>query len=140
MAKALFVRRLNGWQPWDEKAEALTKAVPVGTVLPIDVPARARNIAHHRKLFAMLQLIYENQSHYKSVDDILAVFKFKTGYTDKIRTRDGIIEVPRSISFEKMTQPEFDEFYSSVMDFVCTDIIPNLDRADLERELMEFSA
>ena len=111
-----------------------------------DKPLRAtlsqpRNIQHHRKLFALLKLILDNQERYKSTDELLAAVKVHLGYCDAVFMKDGTeIRIPKSISFTSMDQAEFSGFYERVLDCVCETIIPGLKRDDLKKELTEFAA
>ena len=137
--KALFRKGLGCLSPADARAEQFLARVKFGDLVQLEAK-RPRNIAHHAKFFAMLQLIFENQSSYKSVDDILDAFKFAVGHTKKIKTRRGIIEVPLSISFASMDQDQFNEFYDKAMDFMCAEVVPGLQKEDLAKELLEFAA
>jgi len=137
--KAVFKKHISGLAPKSVAAEDMLKKIRLGDLVTVDIQ-RPRNIAHHAKFFAMLQLIHENQDHYTSVEDILTAFKFAIGHTRKIKVRAGIVEIPKSISFASMDQAAFDEFYTRALDFVVSDVIPGLMREDLERELMKFAA
>ncbi len=137
--KAIFRKNLNRLVPHGTEAEEMLKKWKDGDLVTVDVK-RPRNIAHHAKFFALLQLIYENQDYYKSVDEILTVFKFHIGHNKKIKTRNGVIEEPLSISFAQMDQAGFDDFYKKALDFVCAEIVPGLDGGALEKELLEFAA
>lgn len=110
---------------------------------------RPRNVKHHAKFFALLNLIYKNQTHYKSLDDLLLAFKYHIGHGHWIITRptdpkkhNQTVQIfqPASISFAKMDQAAFEEFYGKAIDFVCTVVLPSLDQGDLERELLEMVA
>ena len=100
--------------------------------------SRPRNYKFHKKFFAMLGVIAHNSSY--SVDDLLSVFKYRLGIGKWLKTRSGDIWQEGSISFAKMNQDEFSAFYQKAVNFVCEEIIPGLDAADLERELLEFAA
>ncbi len=110
---------------------------------------RPRNVKHHMKFFAMLNLIHQNQTHYKSLDDLLLAFKYHIGHGHWVITKRGPedgnasyakIFQPHSISFAKMDQGEFILFFDKAVDFVTTVVIPGLDMGDLERELLEFTS
>lgn len=139
MTTLILRRDLGCLRPTDEAGEEALRKVKVGALVKVEFTAKPRNIQHHRKLFALLNLIYQNQEHYKTVEHILAAMKFALGYTEIIRTKRGEIEVPLSISFAAMSQDEFDIFYNRAVDFVLAEVVPGLKRADLERELMEFA-
>ena len=135
--KALFQKDAGCLRPFGDEAEAMLQKWKIGSVVSVEVK-QPRNPDHHKKFFALLNLIYSNQEHYKSTDEILDAFKFAVGHTKKIKTRRGVIEVPLSISFSAMSQDEFAAFYDKAVDFVCTEVIPGLQREDLAKELMEF--
>jgi hypothetical protein len=139
MTTLILRKDLGCLRPTDEAGEEALRKVKLGALVKVEFTGKPRNVMHHRKFFAMLNLIYQNQKHYRSVDHILAAMKFALGYTEKVRTKRGEIEVPLSISFAAMDQDEFDAFYNRAVDFVLAEVVPGLDRADLERELMEFA-
>ena len=136
--KALFRKDFGCLRAADARAEQFMGRVKFGDVVLLEA-RRPRNVAHHRKFFAMLQKVFENQLHYKDVEEILVAFKFAIGHTKKIKTARGIIEVPLSISFAAMDQDQFNEFYDKAVDFVCAEVIPGLKKEELAKELMEFA-
>lgn len=76
---------------------------------------KARNPDHHRKGFALINVIFENQERYTTLEDMLVELKLKTGwYTEHIRSDGELIYVPKSISFADMDQTQFEEFYDRV--------------------------
>lgn len=144
----------NTLVPSTEDARKWLAGVKVGEVLRIKA-SRPRNIKHHQKFFALLQLIYENQEHYKSVNQILLAFKCHIGHGEWVISKkpmayrpDGSVSgwtpielfEPHSISFAKMDQGEFEAFYDKAVDFVTTVVIPGLPKGDLEQQLLEFAA
>lgn len=136
---ALILRRdLGCLRPVDEAGEAALRKIKHGDLVTCEIK-RPRNLQHHRLFYALMNLIHANQEHYATVEDIVTVFKFRCGHTKKIQTATGIVETPLSISFAAMDQDQFAAFYERAIDFVLTEIIPGLKRADLERELMEFA-
>lgn len=98
-----------------------------------------RNINHHRKFFALLNVVYPNQSEACTSEDFLDNIKIGIGHcTWKEISLQGFTvkyPKPKSISFEKMGQPEFNVFYDKAMDYIVQKVIPGADRADLEREV-----
>lgn len=139
MTALVFQKHLGCLKPTDEAGEEALRKVKMGTLVKVEFTGSPRNIAHHRKLFALLNTIYKNQEHYKSVDHILMAMKFALGYTEKIRTKRGEIEIPLSISFAAMDQEEFAKLYERALDWVESEVIPGLNRADLENTLLEFT-
>ena len=140
MARFLARRLGEGMIPIDDIGREAIRRVPMNATVSVEVK-RPRNPEHHRKLFALLSLIYQNQTLYSTVEDLLDAIKIHVGHAKALKLRDGTaVMVPKSISFSTTDQTAFEEFYSKVIDCVVTEIIPGLDKADLERELMEFAA
>ena len=102
---------------------------------------RSRNPAHHRKLFALLNVVFQNQRVYATVQDLLAALKIATGLFETGLTVDRIPYVqPKSISFASMCQSEFEQTYDKMVDVILTKILPSVKRADLERQVLEILA
>lgn len=97
--------------------------------------ARPRNGQHHRKLFALLQLVSENSEIYDTPEKALVAVKLVTGHFDLMAhpVTGEIMQIPRSISYEAMEQDEFDKFYSAAIDGVLQHILPHLDAEKADR-------
>jgi hypothetical protein len=132
----LFRKTLSGLKPADEGAEEALRKVPLDKVVAVKIK-RPRNLGHHRKFFALLKIVYENQEVYASEQALLAAIKIATGHCTPIQLVSGQKAfIPSSISFAAMDQAEFEAFWEKVVTLVCTKIIPNLNREDLEAEIM----
>lgn len=103
-----------------------------------------RNAAMHRKFFALINLVFQNQEIYKTQDQFLEALKIASGHCDFIlaphpRTRETHLNfVPKSISFAKMDQGEFEAFYDKVCDVIIRDFWPGMDKATLKAEVAEM--
>lgn len=137
MTQPLYFRKeLGKLAPADDAAQAALAKIKFGAEVQVEIK-RPRNIQFHRKFFAMLNLVYENQEHYPSVDALLTVCKIATGHSEAIKTKFGIVYLPKSISFAKMTAHEFDEFYGRAVSWVIEEVIPGLERSQLDSEVAE---
>ena len=110
--------------------------------IPIDEPVvfkwtKQRNIKFHRKFFALLNMIFENQELYSNIDELRYDLTVEAGYyTIKTNFITGeMTRSPKSISFDKMDDLEFSEFYNSFIDAVINwlkwdkkDILQNIDQ------------
>ena len=143
MVKILVARKLTGLFPVDETGEVVIRKFTPGEVVSIDVK-RPRNVAFHRKFFAMLHIILQNQDAYKSVDDLLEVCNLRTGHCHTVLTKDGEVKITDSISFAAMDQDAFNNFYNRACAWVCSEVIPGLSQQDLDAEvaaqLQDFGA
>lgn len=98
-----------------------------------------RNGKHHRKLFALLQLVAENSEVYNTTEKALVAVKLVTGHFDLLADpKSGeVIQVPKSISYDAMGQEDFDRWYSQAIDGVLQHILPQMDR-DTANRLMDM--
>lgn len=141
--KAILVKTdtgLRGSTPIDH--EAWTKfrrrleTTKPGTYLRMEW-ARPRNGAHHKKLFALLQLVAENSETYNTVEKALVAIKLVSGYCEPFidPITGELVQMPKSIAYESMDQDEFDKFYSAAIDGVLTHVLPQIDSAQADRLL-----
>lgn len=137
MPTVILRKDLGCFRPVCDEGEGILRRMAVGQSVMVKFTF-PRNTGHHRKFFALMQTIFNNQSHYKTLDHLLTAFKFAIGHTEKIKTPRGVIEREMSISFAKMDQTEFEDFYRRAVEFVTTEVIPGLEGSDLEREVQEL--
>lgn len=136
--KATWRKTLRGLEPASREATDLLTKLKHGQVVMADVK-RPRNVQHHRKLFALLNLVVDNQEHYQTAEHLLAALKCATGHADEYPLKDGsgVVMIPKSINFAAMDQTEFEKFYDRALHIIARDVIPGINRADLEREVSE---
>jgi Protein of unknown function (DUF1367). len=134
----IFVRRGNALVPGDVKAaEALAK-MKEGTGYLVNIH-RPRNLIHHRKLFALLNLVQENTDRWPTVETLLDDLKVATGlFETRINAVSGLpYVVAKSISFASMTQDEFEDWFDKAVDIVCRQVL-DMDRGELMAEIEDI--
>jgi hypothetical protein len=100
---------------WDQHDLAYLTKLGAGEPLECDT-RKARHPEHHRKFFALLQQAFVNQEKYRNLTDLLIALKLKTGWYDEHITAEGkLVYVPKSISFARMGQEEFEAFYKAAI-------------------------
>ena len=135
--KCLMVKKLNRLEPADEEAVAALRTIKHDKVVQIEI-RQPRNLQFHRKLFAMLRIVLDNQEHYQSVEELLDMCKIAIGHCHSIVSRDGeIVKIPQSIAFHTMDNTTFQAFYARVCGWVITEAIPGLDLDDLHEEVAQ---
>lgn len=97
---------------------------------------KPRNIRFHRKFFSLLSLVMDNQDVFDNTEELRAYLMMKSGYYKRVPTKDGMMYLPQSISFAKMDDIEFGEFYSRVLDVVCQFL--DIQSEDVARELVNY--
>ena len=95
-----------------------------------------RNIKLHRKYFALLNLVFNNQESYSNIEDLRHDLTVAIGYyTLRENMQGDVIKKPNSIKFSSMDELEFGELYSKTIDAIVThfnfnkqDIIDNVEQ------------
>jgi len=133
----IWVRRgLDGFQPIDEEGSDFFRTLEPYSIAQatITIP---RNLAHHRKFFALLNVVYKSCGNWKSVDHMLIELKFRLGMVELVTfANNTLIKVPASISFAKMDQAEFNKFYDRALVELC-DMAGGIKEDELRNAIME---
>ena len=96
-----------------------------------------RNSGFHKKFFAMLNMVYENQEAYNNPETLREELTKAAGYYTEVRAIDGRMERKAdSISFASMDQLEFENYYKAVWDVVARWL--NISDDDIRENLVSF--
>jgi hypothetical protein len=135
----IFLRKhLSALHPADAEAEEHLKKIKSGVVFSAEIK-RPRNFGNHKRYFALLNLAYENQEKFASVEQLKEAIKFELGHTSLVRMMDGtFIEVPKSINFASMEETAFQDYFSRSIDVILKHILPGVERQDLLNEIISF--
>ena len=133
--RLLCENRIQGLVPlypsdFDDK-----RKLRLGETYQVEV-TNPRNVGFHKKFFAMLNVGHENTSLDMPFETYRKYMIVKAGFFTAYQTPKGVYYDPNSISFASMSQDEFEEVYSRVLDKVIEDV--GLDREDVERQLINF--
>lgn len=126
----------------EEGANALVR-IKAGGFVMCEVK-KQRNPRFHRKLFALVKLVYDNlpeklAERFENQRQFLDALKIAVGVTRPVPMANGkIVQVPDSISFEKMDDLEFTEFYNKCVDLICTKIVCDWDSETLKGEVLNL--
>lgn len=136
--EVLLIRDGNRLAPADPISEESIRQLKNGETVTANL-RRPRNPRHHKLLFALLKIVYENQEAYPTTQELLSAIKMATGLFDTGKTVDGIpYAIPKSISFASMDQTSFAEWYDKALDVIITKIIPGLDKEGLREEVLSI--
>ena len=97
---------------------------------------KERNIKFHRKLFALINLVFQNQDLTDDKDNLRAYLTVKSGFYETIKSDTGVMYLPKSISFAKMDATEFEQLFIKFLN-VSSKLI-GVDNEDIMNELSEF--
>lgn len=136
--KLLFMKSQGGILiPADNECVESMQKVKNGDTVMIEYKPK-RNVMFHRKAFALLNLVLQNQNKYQNINDLLTEFKLKAGhYQEHISLKKGVIYIPKSISFAEMDELEFGELYNKFIDIALRDFV-SMSREDLEKQIINF--
>ena len=124
--------------PSDKSAQGLLEKYKNDDIVRVQI-SKPRNPKHHAKYWAMLKIVHEGtavQDLYPTTDHLHQAIKGALGYYSEVRLPDGkVFQVVDSIAFESMDQHAFEEFYKKAVDLIVQQVVPNLNREDLAREM-----
>ena len=135
--KALFVKDMGSLRSADDQAAEMLRGIKRGEIVMVEVK-RPRNLEMHRLFWALMQKVAENQTHYRDAEEVCAAFKIATGHCTYVKTKHGLVGLPKSISFASMDQDSFRAFFDKAVDFMVSDVLPGVDRKDLTREVEDM--
>lgn len=141
---ALFIRTLNGLSPHDEGGSEALRGITLGAVVRVQV-SRPRNLRHHMKYWTLCSKIANAVPGDLTAENVSDVLKLKTGHFRIVETTDGdgVIEqnrIPRSISFAKMDQAQFSDFYERCILVICEQWLPGMKPSQLRDEIEQMAA
>lgn len=132
--------KLHGWTQADDialrKMRAKMARLKPGESLRLSY-SQPRNLGHHKKFFALVQAVTESSEIYDTVDKALVGIKLAAGHVDFVPHPETgeLTPVPKSISFQNMDQPAFEEFYERAVSGVIAYICPHMNRMDLDEAI-----
>lgn len=135
--KLNLVKQLNGtFKPAYDSDYEKSKRYKVGDVLDVDIK-KPRNLKFHKKFFALMNMVYQNQPEGKEINNFDHFRKYlikRAGFFETIETPTGTIYEADSISFASMDEVKFNDLYSRVVDTIVkiygweeSDILENLE-------------
>lgn len=128
-------QRTGEWQPLNDHDRETSDKIP-SMEEALFVMQRPRNSAFHRKYFAMLKIVFDNQEQFKNQEHLRHYLQMKAGFVDIVATPNGTMHLPSSIAYDKMDATQFEDLYEKVLVEVLSFI--NLERETLEQELSQF--
>lgn len=107
---------------------------------------KARNVQFHRLYFALINCSWEylNEAQSEFFHNNKTVFRksleVSAGHCDKVfsfKLKDWV-DIPKSISFDKMSEFEFRELYERVKDVIFNTILRTITVEEFESNLINF--
>ena len=121
-----------------EDQERIGKASDKALQTSIKAP---RDQGRHRYYWALLGKVRENlpEPYDMSLETLHDVVKMGAGCTRVVRLPNNVLyELPGSIAFGAMEEGEFREFMDRALAYIVRDLVPGMDSAALENEVLEM--
>ncbi len=134
--KITLIKKLNGnFIPAYDSDYENAKKITINEPFEYEYK-KPRNYKFHKKFFALLNLVYDNQERYVNIEHLRHDLIIEAGYYEIRYNFQGVeVYVPKSISFSKMDEIEFNELYSKCIDVIIEyfnfnkqDIIDNIEQ------------
>jgi len=131
----MFLTKLKSghYAPVDSESIDQSNKIKVGAEVKATI---ARNVQFHRKGFALLNIGFENQDKYATLEIYRKILTIRCGYYDEFEGKDGLhYYFPQSLSFDKMSAETFEKWYNITIDIISNDMSssPDLIRKEVEK-------
>lgn len=135
--KITLVKQLNGQfkLAYDSDFEQ-AKKIKAGEFYEFSY-SKPRNYLFHKKFFALVELVYQNQEAYSNKDDLREDLTIDAGfYRVTTNLQGNEVKKAKSISFAQMDEIEFNEFYNRFIDAVVRWL--KIDKQDLIDNITQY--
>lgn len=130
-----LIKKFNSLHPANNSDLELLSKLKQGEAYKATI-SKPRNYRFHKKYFALLNLAFGQQDEYDNFEKFRFVMTMKAGHFEAIKTDKGVVYMPRSISFAKMDEVEFERVYQDMLTEVISLI--GADQGTIENELINF--
>jgi len=121
-----LTRTLRGFEPSDDESREAIKALKLGASVKCEVRI-ARDNSRMRYFWGLVGVIVDNTDNEifgGSKEACADSIKLAVGHVDMVQVYDGekwhITRTPRSISFSRMEEPEFQDFIKRAEAYACS--------------------
>jgi hypothetical protein len=135
--KLLMKKDYGCLKPADEKTDLALRKISQGDWFFVDVK-KPRNVKHHRKFWAMLNVVADNLALDIDADTLCEIIKIKTGHVTVVKTKSGLVHIPKSLKFSKMNQVEFDHFYERAIQVIVSEILCHVTKEEIEQKVLDM--
>jgi hypothetical protein len=98
----------NSLKAFGDSDLEMLKKMKAGDFFECDIK-KPRNLAFHKKFFALINMVYQNQEIYNNIDTLRKELTKASGFYEEYINHKGIkCYEAKSISFAKMEQHEFE--------------------------------
>ena len=96
--------------------------------------SQPRNLQFHKLFFAMLSVALDMADVQATPEQWRAMVTCGAGWCDFVAGKDGLIAVPKSISFGALDETEFRRLYDDVIKFICANYLHGTTPQELDSQ------
>lgn len=135
----------SGLKPMYDSDYEEKKKLKIGEVYEATIK-RPRNLSFHKKYFVLINLAWEYQNEravehfHHNIETFRKTIEVAAGWCESIYSidRKEWVEVPKSISFDKMDADEFAQLYERVKDVLFKYFLKHISVEEFEKNLINF--
>jgi hypothetical protein len=135
MAAFCVVRKSGAFYPASDLDYEIAGWLKDNEVYRCDIK-KPRKLKFHRKFFALIDYVFNNQDKYANKEDLRVELELKAGsYREHVTTKGKILYIPNSIAFDKMDDVEFGQLYNRVIDVVLKHFIRGDTKENIDEQV-----
>jgi hypothetical protein len=134
--KLIVVKDKDVLRPIDERSFEELRKIKDGRTFICEIK-RPRNLKHHRKYWSLINLISDNLDGV-TPEGLSSAIKMMIGHVVTVQFGNKSILYPDSISFDKMNQDQFNNFYERAVKAICEFVIPGLTEESVKNEIFKI--
>lgn len=128
----------NTLKPANPEAEEYLSKIGFNDQLTCKI-TRPRNLMFHKKFFALLGLVFENQELYANRESFRKEIIMRAGFFEKhVHLTGKVSYVAKSMAFDSMDEGQFTELYDKTCAVILKYFWKDMSKAQLEEAVMDF--
>lgn len=136
--KIFLTRDGDTLKPLSEQDYEKLARIKDGQIIRVDY-VKPRNPLFHNKFMSMVRVVFDNQEQYETIEEVMDVIKVGVGHCNTMEWHGGEIKIPKSISFSKMDEIEFADFYNRAVTFALSRFLPTVSKEELEQYVAQIA-
>lgn len=135
--KILVIKTQTGLKPMYDSDYEIYSKIQLNETFEIEYK-KPRNYNFHKKYFALLKLCFENQTDYRTMEDMRRDLIITSGRYDEVinKITGEVYKIANSISFSKMDNIEFSQLYEDTKNIISKWL--GIDNETIDEEIQQY--
>jgi hypothetical protein len=94
---------------------------------------RARNPLHHRRVFALINFVFQNQERFDGAEALRCFLTLHTSFCHAYQDQatGAVFRVPRSWAYDEMDEEEFTKLHEELIPVILREFMPGMSAGEL---------